>query len=162
METRSGAESFVLRKAPFCGKLLFEKSLSFADSSILRKAPFRGKVGFCLKSASVQKASFCGKLHFAERSIAWAAFYCGKLMFAKSPNLYESASCGNLFLREAFFRREALFCRKLLFVLGSFDLKIDFPPSSVSTVCVKIKFDLLMVLSLSTKSPAGSPTAAFA
>ena len=50
-ETRFGAKSFVFRKAPFCGRLLFEKSPSFVESFILRKVPF------------------CGKRHFADKSV---------------------------------------------------------------------------------------------
>ena len=109
-KTCFNTESFVLWKAPFCGKIPFCGQLLIAENPCLQKAliymnPHLVGIFFC------GKLFFGAKLYFAENSfLFWEALCCGKLHFAKNPSLRQAL----FFLREALFSRRAPYCENVV------------------------------------------------
>ena len=117
-ETCFNTESFVLWKAPFCGKIPFCGQLLIAENPCLQKAliymnPHLVGIFFC------GKLFFGAKLYFAENSfLFWEALCCGKLHFAKNP----SSRHALLFCGKLFFRGELLIA-KTSFLVGMSTLR---------------------------------------
>ena len=128
-------ESFVLWKAPFCGKISFCGQLLITENSCLQKALIcmnphlvgifflREALFFGAKLYFAENSLLSGKLFVAENFILRKAplcgepfFFCGKLLIAKMlffvgmPTLWKTSFHGKpLFERRPFFANNSFF-----------------------------------------------------